>query len=158
MQPDKFTMKSQAALQSAQALAQERSHQEVDGEHLLLALIQQEDSLIPQLLQRLGVNLPQISSELARELDRRVKVTGTSSRDLFLSNHLKRTLDAAEKEVQRMKDEYLSTEHLLLGLMEEGGPTLKKLFQTHKIRRDDVLKIMSELLVNQRLTDPNPED
>ncbi|MGZ8939685.1 MAG: ATP-dependent chaperone ClpB, partial [Limisphaerales bacterium] len=158
MQPDKFTMKSQAALQGAQTLAQERSHQEVDGEHLLLALIQQEDSLIPQLLQRLGVNIPQISAELARELDRRVKVTGGSSRDLFLSNHLKRTLDAAEKEVQRMKDEYLSTEHLLLGLMEEGGPTLKKLFQTHKIRRDDVLKIMSDLRGNQRVTDPNPED
>ena len=158
MQPDKFTLKSQAALQSAQALAQERSHQEVDGEHLLLALIQQDDSLIPQLLQRLGVNIPQLSSGLARELDRRVKVTGASSRDLFLSNHLKRTLDAAEKEVQRMKDEYLSTEHLLLGLMEEGGSTLKKLFQTHKIRRDEVLKIMSDLRGNQRVTDPNPED
>src|SRR5688572_30045862 len=158
MQPDKFTMKTQAALQSAQSLAQERSHQEVDGEHLLLALIQQDDSLIPQLLQRLGANLNQLSSELTRELDRRVKVTGTSSRDLFLSNHLKRALDAAGKEAERMKDEYLSTEHLLLGLLEEGSSTLKKLFQTHKIRRDDILKVMSELRGNQRVTDPNPED
>jgi ATP-dependent Clp protease ATP-binding subunit ClpB len=158
MQPDKFTMKTQAALQSAQSLAQERSHQEVDAEHLLLAMIQQDDSLIPQLLQRLGANLQQLSSELTRELDRRVKVTGTSSRDLFLSSHLKRALDAAGKEAERMKDEYLSTEHLLLGLIDEGSSTLKKLFQTHKIRRDDILKVMSELRGNQRVTDPNPED
>ena len=156
MQPEKFTMKTQAALQGAQSIAQERSHQEVDGEHLLLALVQQEDSLIPPLLQRLGVNMGQLSGELVKELDRRPKVTGT--RDLFLSNYLKRALDAAEKEAQKMKDEYLSTEHLLLGLLEEGGPNLKKLFQTHKIRREDVLKVMSDLRGNQRVTDPNPED
>src|SRR5687767_3938956 len=114
MQPEKFTMKTQAALQGAQAIAQERSHQEVDGEHLLLALLQQDDSLVPPVLQKLGANLGQLSSELTRELERRPKVTGT--KDLFLSNHLKRGLDAAEKEMQRMKDEFLSTEHLLLGL------------------------------------------
>jgi ATP-dependent Clp protease ATP-binding subunit ClpB len=156
MQPEKFTMKTQAALQSAQSVAQERSHQEVDGEHLLLALIQQDDSLIPPLLQRLGVNTGQLSSELAKELDRRPKVSGT--KDLFLSNYLRRTLDTAEKEAHRMKDEYLSTEHLLLGLIEDCGPNLKKLFQTHKIRREDVLKVMSDLRGNQRVTDPNPED
>src|SRR5688572_27503641 len=120
MQPDKFTMKTQAALQAAQTLAAERSHQEIDTEHLLLALLQQ-----------VGVNLKQLSSDLERELDRRVKVSGTSSRDVFMSNYLKRTLDAAEKEVQKLKDDYLSTEHLLLGLLDEGSPNLKKLFQTH---------------------------
>ncbi|HVK58566.1 MAG TPA: ATP-dependent chaperone ClpB [Candidatus Kapabacteria bacterium] len=158
MQPEKFTMKTQAALQGAQSIAQERSHQEVDGEHLLMALIQQEESLIPPLLQRLGVNIGQLSGELVKELDRRVKVTGTSSRDLFLSNYLKRALDAAEKEASKMKDEYLSTEHLLLGLIDEGSPVLKKLFQTHKIRREEVLKVMSDLRGNQRVTDQNPED
>ncbi len=158
MQPDKFTMKTQAALQAAQTLASERSHQEVDTEHLLQALTRQEDSLIPPLLQKLGVNLKQLTSDLERELDRRVKVTGTSSRDVFMSNHLKRTLDAAEKEANKLKDDYLSTEHLLLGLLDEGSPILKKLFQTHKIRKEDVLKAMSELRGNQRVTDPNPED
>jgi ATP-dependent Clp protease ATP-binding subunit ClpB len=158
MQPEKFTVKTQAALQGAQSIAQERSHQEVDGEHLLLALVRQEDSLIPPLLQRLGVNIGQLSSELVKELDRRVKVTGASSRDLFLSNHLKRALDAAGREAQTMKDDYLSAEHLLLGLMEEGGPNLKKLFQSHRIRREDVFKVMSDLRGNQRVTDQNPED
>src|SRR4029078_5286356 len=140
MQPDKFTMKAQQALQSAQSLASERSHQEVDTEHLLLALLQQEDSLIPPLLQKIGVNIKQLSADLERELDRRVKVSGTSSRDLFMSNYLKRTLDAAEKEAGKLKDEYLSTEHLLLALTDEGSPNLKKLFQNYRIRKDDVLK------------------
>jgi ATP-dependent Clp protease ATP-binding subunit ClpB len=158
MQLDKLTMKTQAALQAAQSLAQERSQQEMDGEHLCLALLQQEDSLVPQLLARLGVNTAQLTGELTKELDRRVKVTGTAAGDVYLSNHLKRALDAAEKEAQRMGDEYLSTEHLLLGLIAEGSPALKKLFQNHKIRKDDVLKVMSDLRGNQRVTDPNPED
>ena len=158
MQPEKFTMKTQAALQAAQSSAQERSHQEIDGEHLLLALMHQEDSLVPPLLGRLGVNTAQLTTDLTKELDRRVKVTGSASRDTFLSNYLKRALDAAEKEAHRMGDEYVSTEHLLLGLLDEGSQTLKKLFQTHKIRKDDVLKAMSDLRGNQRVTDPNPED
>jgi ATP-dependent Clp protease ATP-binding subunit ClpB len=158
MQPDKFTMKAQQALQSAQALASERSHQEVDTEHLLRALLQQDESLIPPLLQKLGVNLQQLSGDLEKELDRRVKVSGTSSRDLFMSNYLKRTLDAAEKEAAKLKDEYLSTEHLLLALLDEGSPNLKKLFQNYRVRKEDVLKAMSELRGNQRVTDPNPED
>jgi ATP-dependent Clp protease ATP-binding subunit ClpB len=158
MQPDKFTMKTQAALQAAQSLAAERSHQEIDTEHLLLALLDQDESLIPPLLQKLGANLQALRGDLARELDRRVKVTGTSSRDAFMSNALKRTLDAAGKEAQKLKDEYLSTEHLLLGLLDEGSANLKKILQTHKIRKEEVLKAMSELRGNQRVTDPNPED
>src|SRR5688500_9495069 len=155
MQPDKLTMKAQGALQGAQNIAHERSHQEMDGEHLLLALLEQEESLVRPVLQGLGVNVKMLGNDLLRELERRVKVTGTSSRDVFLSNHLKRALDAAEKEAQRMKDEYLSTEHLLLGLMEEGSASLKALFQKHKIRKEDVLKAMSDLRGNQRVTDPN---
>src|SRR5687768_14248239 len=158
MQPDKLTMKAQAALQGAQSIAHERSHQEMDGEHLLLALLEQEESLVRPVLQGLGVNVKMLGNDLLRELERRVKVTGTSSRDVFLSNHLKRALDAAEKEAQRMKDEYVSAEHLLLGLIDEGGSNLKKVFQTHKIRKDEVLKIMSDLRGNQRVTDQNPED
>src|SRR5262249_15186086 len=127
MQPDKFTMKAQQALQSAQSLASERSHQEIDTEHLLLALLRQEESLIPPLLQKIGVNIKQLSGDLERELDRRVKVSGTSSRDLFMSNALKRTLDAAEKEASKLKDEYLSTEHLSIGMLDEGSPNLKKI-------------------------------
>ena len=98
MQPDKFTMKTQEALQGAQSIAHENSHQEIDGEHVLLAMIRQEDSLIPPLLQKLGVNLPQLTRDLESELARRVKVQGSSSRDAFWSSNLKKALDAAEAE------------------------------------------------------------
>jgi ATP-dependent Clp protease ATP-binding subunit ClpB len=157
MQPDKLTMKSQEALQAAQNLAHEHSHQELSSEHLLRALLQQEDSLIPPLLQKLGVNLPKLTEDLDGELAKRVKVQGTSSRDIFPGQEFKRTLDAAEKEAGKLKDEYVSTEHLLLGLMDQGGSTLKRLFDTHRIRRDDVLKALADLRGNQRVTDQNPE-
>lgn len=158
MQPDKFTMKTQAALQEAQAIAHENSHQEVDGEHVLLALLRQEESLIPPLLQKIGVNLGQVEADLQRELGRRVKVQGTSSRDVFWSGNFKKALDAAEKEAGKLKDEYLSTEHLLLGLVAEGSPGLKKIFENHNVRRDVVLKALADLRGNQRVTDANPED
>src|SRR5687767_8471702 len=132
MQPDKFTMKTQAALQDAQAIAHENSHQEIDGEHVLLALLRQDESLIPPLLQKIGVNLSQLEADLNRELGRRVKVQGTSSRDVFWSSNFKKALDAAEKEAGKLKDEYLSTEHLLLGLIAEAGAGLKKLFENHQ--------------------------
>ena len=158
MQTDKFTTKTQAAIQAAQRMAQQRSHQEIDGEHLLLALVQQEDSLIPALLQKLGVALPKIAEDINHELVRRVKVQGASSTDLFLSPSLKKSLDAAEAEAGKLKDDYISTEHLLLGLLDEGSATLKRLLQTHGLKRDQVLKALAELRGNQRVTDQNPED
>ncbi|HEY6225813.1 MAG TPA: Clp protease N-terminal domain-containing protein, partial [Verrucomicrobiae bacterium] len=151
-------MKTQAALQDAQTIAHENSHQEIDGEHLLLALVRQEDSLIPPLLQKLGVQIPQLTADLNRELSRRVKVQGTSSHDVFWSNNVKKALDAADKEAGKLKDEYLSTEHLLLGLIEEGGAGLQKIFQNHHVTRDSVLKALVDLRGNQRVTDATPED
>src|SRR5436190_12108337 len=158
MQSDKFTMKTQAALQDAQAIAHENSHQEIDGEHLLLAMVRQGDSLIPPLLQKLGVQIPQLAADLNRELARRVKVQGTSSRDVFWSSNVKKALDAADKEAGKLKDEYLSTEHLLLGLIGEAGSGLQKIFQNHHITRDAILKALVDLRGNQRVTDPTPED
>jgi ATP-dependent Clp protease ATP-binding subunit ClpB len=158
MQMERLTLKAQAALQAAQQIAQQRSHQELDGEHLLLALAEQTESLIPPLLQKLGVAIPQLTADLDKELSRRVKVQGTSSADLFLSPNLKKSLDAAEAEAAKLKDEYTSTEHLLLGLLAEGGPTLKKIFQTHGVKRQQVLQALADLRGNQRVTDPSPED
>ncbi len=158
MQLDRLTIKSQEALQEAQRIAQNFSHQEVDGEHLLLAMLGQSESLIPDLLRRIGVAPNTLQPELQRELERRHKVQGTSSSDLFFSPDLKRALDAAQAEASSLKDEYLSTEHLLLGLLAAGGPALKRLFQNHGLRREAVLKALMELRGNQRVTDANPED
>ena len=156
MQPERFTTKAQAALQSAQRIAQEHSHQEIDGEHLLAALLQQEDGLIQPLLQKLGVAVPALSAELEQALQRRVKVQGAA--EPFLGASLKKTLDAAEAQAAKLKDEYVSTEHMLLGLLAQGGAPLKKIFQNAGIKSDDVLKALAELRGNQRVTDPNPED
>src|SRR5438093_11934286 len=158
MQLERFTIKSQEAFLEAQRLARGYSHQEVDGEHLLLALIGQAESLVPELLEKIGVSASNLKPELERELARRHKVQGISSSDLFLSSSLKKVFDAAQAEAGKLKDEYISTEHLLLGLLDEGGPALKKLFQTHGLRRDTVLRALAELRGNQRVTDANPED
>ncbi len=158
MQLDRFTIKSQEALQEAQRIAQGYSHQEVDGEHLLLALIGQADSLIPELLEKIGVSVAKLKPELERELGRRHKVQGISSTDLFLSPQLKKALDTAQTEAGKLKDDYISTEHLLLGLLHEGGPALKKIFQAHGLKRDVVLRALADLRGNQRVTDANPED
>src|SRR5256714_14958181 len=111
---DRLTIKSQEALQEAQRIAQGFSHQEVDGEHLLLAMIGQADSLIPDLLEKIGVPGAKLRPDLEKELARRHKVQGTSSADLFLSASLKKVLDAAQAEAGKLKDDYISTEHLLL--------------------------------------------
>src|SRR5256884_1803230 len=158
MQMDRLTLKSQEALQEAQRIAQGFSHQEIDGEHLLLAMIGQPDSLIPDLLEKLGVPPAKLRPDLERELNRRHKVQGISSTDLFLSNDLKKALDAAQTEASTLKDDYISTEHLLLGLLDQPGSTLKKLFQTQGLKRDPVLRALADLRGNQRVTDPNPED
>ena len=158
MQLDRFTIKSQEALQNAQHIAREHSHQEVDGEHLLLAMIGQAESLIPDLLEKIGVAPSQLKPELERELARRHKVQGVSSLDVFLSPSLKKALDAAQAEASKLKDDYISTEHLLLGLLDEAGPSLKKIFQAHSLKRDVVLRALADLRGNQRVTDANPED
>src|SRR5256884_9468921 len=158
MQMDRLTLKSQEALQEAQRIAQGFSHQEIDGEHLLLAMIGQPDSLIPDLLEKLGVPAAKLKPDLERELARRHKVQGISSTDLFLSATMKKVLDAAQSEAGKLKDDYISTEHLLLGLLDEGGSSLKKLFQSHGLKRDLVLRALAELRGNQRVTDANPED
>src|SRR2546426_4009555 len=118
MQSDRLTIKSQEALQQAQRIAQGFSHQEVDGEHLLLAMIGQADSLIPELLDKIGVPGAKLRPDLEKELAGRHKVTGVSSTDLFLSSALKKVLDAAQREASSLKDDYISAEHLLLGSLD----------------------------------------
>jgi ATP-dependent Clp protease ATP-binding subunit ClpB len=121
-------------------------------------MIGQTDSLIPGLLEKIGVPPAKLKPDLERELARRHKVQGISSTDLFLSSNMKKVLDAAQAEGSKLKDDYISTEHLLLGLLDEGGSSLKKIFQAHGLKRDIVLKALADLRGNQRITDVNPED
>jgi ATP-dependent Clp protease ATP-binding subunit ClpB len=155
MQPEKLTLKSQEALSEAQRLAREMSHQEMDGEHLLLALLGQSESLVPELLQKIGVPPAKLKSELERDLSRRHKVEGGA--EVYASPTLRKALDAAQAEANKLKDDYVSTEHLLLGLLADGGASLKQIFKTHGLKRDVVLKALADLRGNQRVTDENPE-
>ncbi|MFZ1072518.1 MAG: AAA family ATPase, partial [Verrucomicrobiia bacterium] len=155
MQPEKLTQKSQEALQEAQRIARELSHQELDGEHLALALIGQGESLIPDLLEKIGVPVAKLKPDLEAELARRHKIQGGG--DPYAGRDLQKALDAAQTEATKLKDDYVSTEHLLLGLIDSGGPSLKKIFSKQGLKRDAVLKALAELRGNQRVTDENPE-
>ncbi len=154
---DKLTQKSQEVLQAAHELAQERSHQELDGPHLALALVRQSDSIVPKLLQRAGTDLRTLESDLNLELDRRAKVECVSASDVFMSRDLKKAFDVAAEEAKKLSDEYLSAEHLLLGLLSYGG-TLKKIFKKHGLEREVLLEKMNEVRGAHRVTDQNPED
>ena len=156
MQLERFTIKAQEALQASQGIAARHSHQEIDGEHLMLALLDQAEGLIHPLLQKLGIAPPAVAQDVEAELGRRAKVQGTT--ETFLGSTLKKALEAAQSEAAKLKDDYISTEHLLLGLLDQGGSSLKKIFQKHGLRRDAVLKALAELRGTQRVTDQNPED
>src|ERR1700691_3921465 len=112
MQMEKLTIKAQEALKEAQEIARGNSNQEVDSEHLLLALLEQPDSLVPSLVQKMGVAPINLTAAVQQDIDRTVKLQGSSSSDLYSSSSLKKALDAAESEAGNLRDEYISTEHL----------------------------------------------
>jgi len=155
MQLDKLTQKSSEALQDAQRLARESFHPEIDGEHLLLALLGQSESLVPELLARIGVPPAKLQPELEKELARRHTVQGGA--EPFAGRDLQKALAAAQSEATKLKDDYVSTEHMLLGLLDEASPSLKKIFTAHGLKREAVLKALAELRGNQRVTDQQPE-
>jgi len=157
MQMDRLTIKAQEAVKEAQEVARRNSNQAVDAEHLLAALLSQSDSLVPSVLQKLGIPTAGLSAAVQQEIERKVKVSGGSS-ELYSSPALQKVFAAAESEAGKLRDEYISAEHLFLGLLDNGGTTLKKIFQANGLTHDAVLKALADLRGNQRVTDPNPED
>ena len=158
MQMDRLTIKAQEALKEAQEVARRNSNQAVDAEHLLAALLAQGESLVPAVLQKLGVPAAALAAAVQQEIERKAKVHGAASSELYSSPALKKVFDAAESEAGKLRDEYISAEHLFLGLLDQGGAALKKIFQSNGLNRDAVLKALAGLRGNQRVTDPNPED
>src|SRR6185436_10634544 len=148
MQMDRFTIKAQESLQNAQAVAGRFSHQEIDCEHLMLALLEQPEGLTAPLLQKLGVQPTTLAADIEKELGRRAKVQGTASSDTFAGSRLKKAIDTAQAEASKLRDEYTSTEHLLLGVLSQAGPELKKIFDAHGLKRDALLKALAELRGN----------
>src|SRR6059036_778240 len=152
--PDRLTEKTQEAIQQAQALAQEAQQQEITPEHLLLALIQQADGTVPPILQQLGVDPTRVAAELKTQLDRLPKVYGAES---YLGSRLRRLLDAAWNEMERLKDEYLSTEHILLAVVDEANSEGARLLQRAGVSREKILQALTQVRGSSRVTDASPE-
>ena len=154
VRPDRFTSKSQEALQSAQEIAQRGQHQELLPEHLLQALVQQDDGVVVPILQRAKVRPEVISQRLNAALDGLPKVTGAQ---IYASPRLASVLDAGWREAQNLKDEYLSTEHLLIAIAVEDKGEAGKVLRDAGLTREVILAILKTLRGSQRVTDQEPE-
>ncbi|HEY4281682.1 MAG TPA: ATP-dependent chaperone ClpB [Chthoniobacterales bacterium] len=155
MRIDRFTQKMQEALQSAQDLASQYNHQEIGNTHFLMALFQQPDGIARPLLDTLQVPVDQLQQELQTQLEQRPKVLG-SAVDLRIGNNLKSVLDAAEREMSRLKDEYVSAEHYLLALAGSNVPTAR-LFKDFGVTHAKLLQGLQQIRGSQRVIDQNPE-
>ncbi|ADL49529.1 MULTISPECIES: ATP-dependent chaperone ClpB [Micromonospora] len=160
MDPNRLTQKSQEALHDAQTKALRFGHVEVDGEHLLLALLDQPDGLAPRLLAQAGADPDQLRNSVEGELGRRPRVSGPGAQpgQVFVTQRLSRLLDAADREAKRLKDEYVSVEHLLLALVEEGSSSAAgRALKDQGLTRDRLLGALTGIRGNQRVTSANPE-
>src|ERR671936_511710 len=151
---DRLTEKTQEAIQQAQTLAQEAQQQEITPEHLLLALLQQADLTVPPILQRIGVDPARGAAELTTQLDKLPKVYGAET---YIGSRLRRVLDAASTEMERLKDEYLSTEHVLLAIVDESNSDAARILQRAGVTKDKVLQALTQVRGAARVTDANPE-
>src|SRR5206468_1088616 len=155
MKLDKFTVKAQEALQEAQAIARKRDHQEILPEHLLAALLQQQDGLVPPLLQRVGVEPRLLQQRLDDELRKVAQVHGGEGG--HLSQRALKVLDAAEEEAGKMKDEYVSTEHILLALVAEKRGAAAEALKSAGVTRDRIAQALTAVRGSQRITSNDPE-
>ena len=160
MDINRLTQKSQEALQEAQNIATRLGHTEVDGEHLLLALIDQPEGLVPRLLSHMDADVEGLRADLQRELDRRPKVSGRGATpgQVSVTRRLAKILDAAEREAKRLKDEYVSVEHLLIALAEGGTSSAAgRVLANHGVTRESFLAALTSVRGNQRVTSATPE-
>ncbi len=158
MRFDKFTLKVQEALQEAQGAASQMGHQALDVEHLFLSLLRQPEGIVSDIVRKLGPDPRRIEAEIRKALDRLPKVEGASGNQVYITPRLNRVLDAALAEAARMKDEYVSAEHILLAAADEKEGALSKILATNGISKDAILGVLVEIRGNQRITDPNPEE
>jgi len=157
MDINRFTEMAQSALSACQLLAGEFGHQQLEPEHLLLALVRQKDGVSPEILKKLGVDVQAVTDEVERALGRMPKISGPGSGgSVYMSPRMNSVLVQAEKESRGLKDEYISTEHLFLALLEDSGEA-GKILKQHQLSRGKVLDSLKQIRGNQRVTSQNPE-
>src|ERR1051326_5379861 len=160
MDLNKFTEKSQSALMEAQNIATRNGHQAVDAEHLMLALLEQEGGLVPRLFEKARVAPDLLKGKVEEELARIPKVSGdtSSTGGVYVTGRINRLMVKAQDEAKRLKDDYVSVEHLVLAMFDEPSSTgIGKIFKSLNVRRDEFLKALTEVRGNQRVTSANPE-
>jgi len=157
MRLDRFTLKAQEAVQAAQSLALEKNHQEITPEHLLHVLLEQHEGIVIPILQRLGADPSAIRTELAAEIERIPEVYGAAGQS-YASPTLQSVLGAAWTEAQQLKDDYVSTEHLLIALAEEKEAPAGALLRQHGATRENIFKVLKDIRGSQRVTDQSPEE
>ncbi len=159
MDTNRMTQRAQAAVQAARAEAIRLNHQQIDVEHLLLALIGQEDGLVARLLERMNVSVPSLDSRVRQDLERRPKVSGdTEEGKIYVTQALNEVLVKAEDQARQLKDEYVSVEHLLLGILDLGRRApAGRLLAEFGVDAKGVLAVLKEVRGNQRVTSDNPE-
>ncbi len=157
MQHDKFTLKSQEALQNSQSIAEKNGQQEILGEHLLLALLQQPEGVVIPILQKMGINPVDIETEANDLINSLPKVSGSGFGQVYLSQNLKKTLDQAFKIADGMQDEYVSQEHIFLAILDDRKSKAAQLLKNKGINKKDFMQALVSIRGNQRVTDPDPE-
>jgi len=157
VRPDRLTIKSQEALEAAQRLAQERSHQQVDSLHLLLALLAQTEGITRPVLQRLGARPEAIAREAERALARLPQVSGAAAGQLYLSGDLSEVLAMSEQEAKKLGDEYVSTESLLLAMVKKDGSEAGRLLRENGVSEEGLLAALKQVRGSHRVTDQTPE-
>jgi ATP-dependent Clp protease ATP-binding subunit ClpB len=157
MKFDKFTIKVQEALMAARSLAQERNHQQIEPVHIFIALLDQKDGITTPLLQKLGINIKSLLSDLYDEIGKIPKVTGSGATDLVLSRESSTLFDVAWKEANQLNDQYLSTEHLLLAMSVKDNLSIFPILNRNGINKDGILQSLKSIRGHQTVTDQDPE-
>jgi len=157
MRLDKFTIKAQEALENAQKICEQYNHQEIDVSHLALSLLQDTEGIVVPILKKVGTNISYLEQLLKEEIEKKPKVYGVTGGQMYISPKLKEVLDVAEKEAVNFKDEFISTEHILLALEKVSSP-VSEIFKRVGINRESLLKALNEIRGDTRVTDQTPEE
>ncbi len=158
MRFDKFTLKVQEALQSAQTLASQHGHPGIEPEHLLMAFLEQPEGIVGAILKKLGVDAGQIASEVKKALGKQPRVDGAGMGQPGITPSLNRVLDLALSEASRLRDEYVSAEHVLIVISDEKDGAAARILRSAGVTKDGIFKVLVDIRGNQRITDPSPEE
>ncbi|VUT24783.1 MAG: protein disaggregation chaperone [Candidatus Methanolliviera sp. GoM_oil] len=156
MNIEHFTQKAQEALQSAQSIAARYNHQQMDVEHLLLALLEERDGLIPRIIERMDVSLEDIRGEVEKALSSLPRVSGAGGQ-IYITQRVSSLLESAEKEAKRVKDEYMSVEHLLVVMADDAG-ACGRILGRYGVTKEKIMQALFDIRGNQRVTSQNPEE